>query len=510
MEKYFSENGILARHLNGFEARQGQRVMAEAVSRTLSGGALLDELSGPLAGVLVAEAETGIGKTLAYLIPAILSGKKIVVSTATINLQDQILKKDIPLVEKALGIDTRALCVKGRQNYLCLYRWYQHQANPQLGLVKDADAERISKWLQVTQTGDRAELDWLPDKSVFWNRISSNSNNCLGSDCSEYSHCFVNQLRKMAAKAGLLIVNHHLLFSDLALRKGGHGEVLPRYEAVIFDEAHHLENVATNFFGKSVSQYQLIDFFADVERQAEVDLSLERLDSLINELRGAKKRVELFAALFPAARGRYPLRKLRDELGEVWRQEAEALSAALVRIGDKLEKYSKIGEVWHSLADRAFELDKNLTEVALPEEFAKMQGYVYWYERRERSVSISCTPIKVADEFEQTLFSKVDSCVLTSATLSSGESFDYIQQRLGLPEHTEFLQLKSPFDYRKRTRLYVPGHDFPAPQAANYQTEVCRKILELIKLAGGKTLVLFTSFKAMDAAAEYLEGKICP
>lgn len=508
MEEYFSPNGKLADYLPKFEARSGQQIMAEAVERVLSEEPLFDELTSPMANILVAEAETGIGKTLGYLIPAILSGKKVVVSTATINLQDQILKKEIPLLEQVIGDEIGALCIKGRQNYLCHYRWYQYQSGPQQSLLQDSEAEKIDQWLKTTATGDRAELEWLSDKSPLWNKISSHSNRCLGSDCPDSSFCFVNQLRKKATKARLLIVNHHLLFSDLALRKNGHGEVLPRYEAVVFDEAHHIENVATTFFGKSVSHYQFLELLTDLEQQAEIDLSPDSFDTFAAELSGVKKRVEAFSLIFPKQRGRYPLQDIIAEKGESWQEEVDLLSSAVNRVAEKAEKNNIYGDAWNGLASRAYELDKDLHEVALSEEVGVDYGYVHWYERRERSVVLSATPIHVADELEQMLYRSVDACILTSATLSTGGTFTYIRKRLGLPDSAEYLQLASPFNYGTRTRLYVPENQFPEPSDGRFQKEVCTRVEKLINLAGGRTLVLFTSFRGMDAVAEYLEDRL--
>lgn len=509
MEKYFAQNGVLSKFLPSFEARSGQMEMAESVARVLGGRAQIDSNGGPIARMLVAEAETGIGKTLAYLIPSVLSGKKIVVSTATINLQDQILKKDIPLLEKIFETDLKVLCVKGRQNYLCHYRWHQFSSNSQQSLLADNQAEKVEKWLEKTDTGDRAELKWLPDKSSFWQKIASNSNQCLGSDCPEHSYCFVNQLRKKASKANLLIVNHHLLFSDLALRKSGHGEVLPRYEAVVFDEAHHVENVATTFFGRSISQYQLLDLIGDIERQAKVDLTLDSFDEFVSELRGVKQRIDSFALLFPASSGRYPLDDLLKEVGDKWVEEVEILSLAITRLAGKIEKYNEYSDVWNSLSSRAYDLDKTLHEVALADTaLENIDGYVHWYERRERSVVLSATPIHVADEIERTLYRTVDACIMTSATLSTGDNFKYFRQRLGLPEDIEYLQLPSPFDYPARTMLYVPESNYPEPSERVYQEKTNKRIAELIEISKGRALVLFTSFRGMDAVADYLEENL--
>ena len=240
MEDFFKENGKLATALVGFEPRAGQQQMAEAVAETLAAG---NERSDGRSSILLVEAETGIGKTLAYLVPALLSGQRVIISTATITLQDQILKKEIPLLSKILETEIPALCMKGRQNYLCHYRWFQHRSTPQTSFVSNSEEEKIEQWLNQTETGDRAELSWLPDRAQLWPKISAQSNQCLGGECPEFSLCFVNRLRKRAGSARLLIVNHHLFFSDLALRQAGFGEILPRYQSVIFDEAQDRKSV---------------------------------------------------------------------------------------------------------------------------------------------------------------------------------------------------------------------------------------------------------------------------
>ncbi|HSR36228.1 MAG TPA: DEAD/DEAH box helicase, partial [Desulfurivibrionaceae bacterium] len=263
----FTPDGLLAQRLPHFEQREGQARMAAAVARALAPDAE------SRSNLLAVEAGTGTGKTLAYLIPAALSGQKVIVSTNTINLQEQILAKEIPFLIEHLVPTLSALCVKGRQNYLCLYRWHQLYAAPQGRLfAQGEELAAIADWLESTSTGDRAELSWLPDDSPLWHRITATTSQCLGSQCPESGNCFLNLLRKKAAKAQLLVVNHHLFFSDLALRRFGHAEVLPRYESVIFDEAHHLENVATRYFGTAFSHYQLTDLAADMESLAEADL----------------------------------------------------------------------------------------------------------------------------------------------------------------------------------------------------------------------------------------------
>lgn len=508
MSDFFSPEGVLANHLADFEPREGQRAMSEAVSDIIHGSTEFAQEQGR---ILVVEAETGIGKTLAYLVPAIESGQRVVISTATLNLQDQIMNKEIPLIENVIGKKVPALCIKGRQNYLCLFRWYQYRSSGQQALFEEQDIDSIDDWLVSTETGDRAELEWLPERSPLWPKISAHSNQCLGSDCPEGALCFVNQLRKQAGSASLLIVNHHLFFSDLALRQAGYGEVLPRYEGVVFDEAHHIEQVATSFFGKSFSQYQLIDLLADMERQAEQDLDPQATERILAGIRGLKTRAEEFASLFPAALGKYHLREFIGKFStSAWRTEVELLARGIQRMAEEAGLLQSVGDGWATLEGRALELRSNLLSIALPdlgqedEIGVEDRGFVYWYERRERSVAISATPIHVDGLLQRTLYRSVEWCVLTSATLSSGGDFSYLRNRLGLDDSVRFLQFRSPFDYENRTVLYVPPVSFPEPADKQYQQRIGEQVAEILKLSRGRALVLCTSFRGMENLAEHL------
>ena len=501
----FGQKGRLSSCLTNFEPRSGQTAMAEAVAAVLLGESGDQDYHENKARVLVVEAETGIGKTLAYLVPAVLSGKRIVISTATLNLQDQIVNKDLTLVENVLDQKISALCIKGRENYLCHYRWYQYCSNPQLSLVDDPWIEKIDAWLKKTSTGDRAELDWLSKKSGLWSKISAQSKNCLGGDCPEAASCFINQLRKKAGSSQLLIVNHHLFFSDLALRQSGFGELMPRYESVIFDEAHHLENVASVFFGKSFSQYQLLDLLSDIERQAQIDLPAELIDTLLPSLSAFKIRLDAFSRIFPVKTGRFFLQSLVDDLTlTFWKDEVELLSSSLSGLAAQLDNFLPYGESWKTFAKRGGELNDKFRDIALFFD-DNNHKYVHWYEKRERAVILSATPIEVADELCKNLYPTVGSCILTSATLSSGGSFSYIKQRLGLDESAELLQFSSPFDYQNRTLLYIPEERFPEPTRHDFLPSVGERVLDILQLSKGRALILCTSFKGMDSLAEFLE-----
>jgi len=505
INEIFEKDGTLAQVLKGFQPRDGQKEMAVAVEKALKASG--NEITFGKRN-LVVEAETGIGKTLAYLIPAVLSGKKVVVSTATLNLQDQIVYKDVPLVKDIVGEDLPVVCVKGRENYLCLYRWYQYRSTPHLSIVDTPDLKQIDKWLKKTSSGDKAELHWLGEKRDLWSKISAKSNQCLGSNCPEGSECFVTKLRKRAGSARLLIVNHHLFFSDLALKKSGYGEILPRYQAVIFDEAHHIEDIASIFFSCSFSHYQLIDLLNDIEQQAKNDLSAEKIDTLLPMLNGLRKRGEHFAAIFPQELGRFYLGALIDKVTpDVWLAEVELLNTGFANLEKEMNSLSQYGESWVSFAGRSDGLAERLRDIAISssEEDAEV---IRWYEKRERSVALSATPLEVSSLLGEHLYNSVESCIMTSATLSTGGSFSYIKKRLGLGEDYDFLQFSSSFDYKKNAQVYIPERSFPEPVHEKYPEELSKQVSELLKASSGRGLVLCTSFRAMERLADFLEEEL--
>jgi ATP-dependent DNA helicase DinG len=536
-EEVFAPDGILARNLPGYEAREGQVAMARAVAATLAGeepeqpaGNRWPDTGDPFepqAGgrLLLVEAGTGTGKTLAYLVPAVLSGRKVVISTNTINLQEQILAKEIPFIRRYLAPGLKALCVKGRQNYLCLYRWHQLQVNPQgrlFGSWPGAEGEQaladLTAWLERTATGDRAELPGLSDDAPLWAGISAAAGQCLGSSCPHGSECFITRLRQRAARAQLLIVNHHLFFSDLAVRRFGHAEVLPRYEAVIFDEAHHLESIATRHFGLSLSHYQIIDLVRDLERMAEERLRESDRAGLLQTARALAVEADLLLAFFPRDRGRFPLRPLISG-HPGWPAVQQALEDAGNAVIRRLEELLKAEEIWGPLLRRCQDLlatfraitnppPAGTTAPATPEpETAGTQAppaadaAVYWFERREKTVQLAVSPIDVARHLEEHLYRQVKAAVLTSATLRTGQDFRYVKASLGLPGDCPDLALATPFDYPGRTLLYVPGPDFPAPNEASYPAAARQAMREIVGHSRGRALLLFTSISAMRQAA---------
>lgn len=522
MKNIFAASGVLARHLPNYEPRPGQQEMARAVERLLDRREeqFFTERTNTPSDCLIVEAETGLGKTLAYLVPVVLSGRRAVVSTNTRNLQDQILQREIPFIKKYIAPDLTAMCVKGRQNYLCLYRWHQLTASGQQELFADtkkstaeqteqidhAQYNDIHIWLKNTVFADRAELPGITGNSALWQKICCQPHFCLGADCPDGADCHLNRLRRAAASCQLLVVNHHLLFSDLAVRRSGFGEVLPRYESVIFDEAHHLENVATNFFGFSFSKYQVIDLISDIEQSMRkkkgVTTQSKQHKKLLSNARALSGLNEQFTRHFPLKKGRFLLVDLLEERPELEKAK-DAVLLALHSLSEKLDRAKGRDEPWGQYMQRCLDLAQCLEKItSRPSDAAAEQErqYIHWVERTDKNLILSATPVDVADDLRATLFVNVEHCVFTSATLSTNSDFSYFSKRLGIPEGTETLSFPSPFDYPNRTLLYVPDNQFPEPNDSRYRETLHREIHQLITHSRGRALVLFTSFQAMDLA----------
>ena len=504
MKNIFGPKGVLAAHLQDYEVRTGQLKMANAVAGLLAEDDeyFCEEQEGQPASCLVVEAETGLGKTLAYLVPAVLSGQKVVISTNTRNLQDQILQHEIPFIQRIVAPDLKAMCVKGRQNYLCLYRWQQFRSAGQHELFENTDVDELLHWLEETTFADRAELSWLHGTSPLWQKICCLSHFCLGTDCPEANDCFLNRLRREAASSQLLVVNHHLLFSDLAVRRSGYGEVLPRYQSIIFDEAHHLENVATTFFGFSFSRYQVIDLVSDIERSLQGKLQVKKMQQALKSARSLGGLSEQFTARFPKEKGRFPLAGLFDKFPELISAKDTVLSA-LDTLIKKLDALHGQDEPWDQYKQRCQDLAERLAAITA-QDFddcnEQEQHYIHWFERTEKNLTLSATPIDVASDLQETLFTHVAHCVFTSATLSASGSFKYFTKRLGIPEESTTCSFPSPFNYADQSLLYVPETSFPEPNGPGYREKLHARITSLLTLSRGRALVLFTSFSAMDNA----------
>ncbi|MGZ3479537.1 MAG: ATP-dependent DNA helicase [Myxococcaceae bacterium] len=460
--------------------------------------------------MLVAEAGTGTGKTLAYLVPAILSGRRVVVSTATKNLQDQLFHKDLPLVRDTLGLPVRATLVKGRANYLCLHRLERARTGALLDSREDADAfAMLLRWADRTGTGDRAEL-MLPEGFSGWRQVSTTPEGCLGTRCPQHAACFVTRLRQEAEESELVVVNHALFFADLVVRTGrGNGEgVLPRYEAVIFDEAHGLEDAATEFFGTTVSSHR----FEELTRDAQAALPLEDARSGVLSALAVKVRAhaEAMWAAAPRAVG-------MSEEATV-RLTPRALAPLERHVQAVLEGLGALGgfAAGHeepdlgALARRAAELGAELDFVRR----ADAPDHVYWAEGRGRGLFLRAAPISVAEAMRERLYGAVDTVVFTSATLRTGNSFEYFCRQVGLLDAEgeavaplTQLAVPSSFDYARQSALYLPT-SLPEPREPGFPEAVAEEIARLVEVTGGRAFALFTSLRNMERVHALLSGRL--
>ena len=484
IQQIFGPHGLLAQALPNYEERPQQVAMSQRVWEALHARQ-----------TLLVEAGTGTGKTLAYLIPAVLSGLKVVVSTGTKNLQEQIFAKDIPFLQQVLPRRFNAAYMKGRQNYLCLWRLQRLRQQPVLpGLVDRIWLQRLEHWAEDTATGDRAELADLPDDAFIWGELCATSESCLGQRCELYNRCFITRMRQEAAAADIIIVNHHLFFADLALKESSYGEVIPRYDAVIFDEAHQLEEVATQHFGIGVSNYRVEELTRDTERE---------LRALKQEVTPGEQTVNHLlhrsGALFRLLEGRGERQRLAaNRLPQGFTRAAGDLVDSLALLGTQLGNVQSPTEGIISCAQRAAVLAAEVEFVTA----ADNPGYVYWVERRGRGIFIQASPIDVAEELQERLFCHDRPLILTSATLSTGRTFEFIKRRLGIPEAEELLS-DSPFEYASQAILYLPA-TFPDPRSSEFIDAAADAIRQLLHLTAGRAFVLFTSFRMMHAVYERL------
>ncbi|PYQ20970.1 MAG: helicase, partial [Acidobacteria bacterium] len=484
---FFGEGGLLARVLPDYEERPAQRRFSEAVAGVLRDG-----------GLLLAEAGTGTGKTLAYLLPAVELGRRVVVSTGTKNLQEQLVGKDLPLLARALGRDLSVAVMKGRGNYLCLLRY---RSFAQAGSFRRLDEvplfRAVESWAPTTATGDRAEVDDLPDSVDFWREISAASENCIGQSCPDFDACWVTRMRQRALEADIVVVNHHLLCADLAVKDGSYGHVIPPYDTVILDEAHLLEDVATQYFGVQVSSHRVEELARDVERE----LKAAKLDGreVHAELDAVRLRADhLFKMLSRGTGRRLAPGWLTSRLAE----ESKALLLRLEGLRTAILAVPEHGEALTGMAGRAQALGAELAFVLAAEDDA----HVYFVETRGRGVFLKATPIDVSERLRELLFDQVRAAVLTSATLAVDGGFTYVKDRLGL-EATDELLLPSPFRYEEQAVLYVPRR-MPEPLSPDFVDRAAEEVVRLVATSRGRAFVLFTSHANMNAVAERVAGRI--
>ncbi len=502
--QFFAPGGLLSKTHPAYEFRRGQLQMAQAVEEALEEKRHL-----------IVEAGTGTGKTLAYLLPVIRSGKRVIISTGTKNLQEQLFHKDVPFLEQALFPDGKSklnVCyMKGRNNYLCRRKLYDLTTNPVLSGLEEIDHfSEILRWEKLTQIGDRAELAAVPETSALWHKLDARSDACTGQKCSEFDRCFITGMRRRAAESDIVIVNHHLFFADLTIKQQSEyapdAGILPEAGAVIFDEAHELEDVASSYFGVTVSNSRIDELARDVEQVLTRNRMVSAgLSAAIGSLRD---HAALFFSLLPMGNGRFAFENRRDFLEENG-EEYIALRNSLQRLDSELQQMPEKPEEVFAFARRAGEMNFQLHFLMEEEN----PNTVFWIERRgtratggrghdRHTVFLQATPIDVAPILKMSLFDKLDCAVLTSATLAVGGGFDYMRQRLGL-EHTRELLLASHFDYESQALLYVPP-DLPDPRTPEFAALAAERIRQLLQITRGRAFVLFTSYAQMKDVYERL------
>ena len=449
---------------------------------------------------LVVEAGTGTGKTLAYLLPVIASGKRVVISTGTKNLQEQLFFKDIPFLKKNLGRELKVAYMKGRNNYLCRQKLYESEKRPALsGLVEIEDFGMIRQWEAETATGDRAELKKLPQDSTVWAKLDARRELCSGQKCEQFDRCFVTLMHQRAAESDIIIVNHHLFFADLALRDNEYASIVPDYQAVIFDEAHEVEDVAGQHFGIQISDYRFEELARDIHHAAfRGDFGSKDLDRALDAFR---IRFSAFFELFARYQGRSGFRDRKD-FAERNAKEYSALLNTLEMLGTQLKQVTKQSDEILPLQRRAAELDKETRFLIESED----QRFVHWVEKRTRATFLQATPIDVSELLQQRLFEEVDTVVLTSATLAVGSKFDYIRGRLGLQSSRE-LVVPGHFDFEDQVLFYVPPK-LPDPRSEQFVKAASDEVLRILRASRGRAFVLFTSYQQMRAVHDFVSFAI--
>lgn len=489
LREIFAAEGPIAAHMERYTPRDAQVQMARAVETALEHG-----------DTLVCEAGTGTGKTFAYLVPALRAGLRTLVSTGTRNLQDQLFHRDLPRVREALGVPLRAELLKGRSNYLCWHRLHQTEAEGRFLRRAEADQfQRVRAWSGRTRSGDIAEVEGVPEDALLWSRVTSNADNCLGQECEHLPDCFLYKARKRALEADLVVINHHLLFADLALRENGFGELLPQAEAIVVDEAHQLPEIATSYFGQSLSARQLEELARDAitERLRDavdarnIDEASQRLDKAVRDL-----RLDF---------GREIRRATWDKVSRIpaVQDGVDAVLGSLKELQVSLEEHAARGKGLENCWRRSRELGHLLGLLAGD----TPAGYVQWFETTRRGFSLNLTPLDVAEPFRDYLKSRERAWIFTSATLAVDGRFEHFAARIGLEDYTTG-QWESPFDYANQGLLYLPTDLPEEPNTPGYTRAVVECAMPILAASRGRAFLLFTSHRALQEAHEHLAGRI--
>jgi ATP-dependent DNA helicase DinG len=492
MVDIFGPGGMLDRcMISGYEHRPGQLEMANAVNDAFENH-----------HHAIVEAGTGTGKTLAYLLPAICSGRRVVISTATKSLQEQLYQKDVPFLQKHFAPNLKVAVMKGRSNFLCLSKMAALADQPMLKGMEEVDAFRqIRDWSKLTETGDRAELTFLPDDSELWSRIDARRDTCTGKKCPQFEQCFLTAMQARAREADIIIVNHHLFFADLALKQDDFGSILPEYSAVVFDEAHEMEDVASDYFGQQISNYR----FEELTRDADQAMRLTRhaAPSLLRRTQRIREKSRTFFDTFPARDGRFPFtHRERQAFLEQNREAYDALHNALKGMETEFAALTQKPEELVRIARRSFEIRQELAFLFESDE----HNFVYWFERRNKGVFLAATPIDVSQILRERLFEAFDTVILTSATLTVAGRFEFIRQRMGL-DHARECSVPPEFDYEQQALLYLPQR-IPDVRDAGFAPKAADEIVTLLELSRGRAFCLFTSYSQMNDLFERVRNRL--
>ncbi len=479
--------GPFAQDVPGFAPREAQQRMAVAVLQAIEDRE-----------TLIAEAGTGTGKTFAYLVPALVSGQKVIVSTGTKALQDQLFFRDLPRVRSVLGTRFKASLLKGRANYLCLYRLDQTVREGHASREQASQLATIRAWSARTRRGDRMELAEIPEESPIWPRVTSTPENCLGSECAFFEDCHVVKARREAMDADVVVVNHHLLLADLALKQEGFGEILPGANAFILDEAHQIPDLAGQFFSQSISARQITDLAHDALAECSgvtgaTSLLLEPVEALQNAVR------DLRLALDPLPpRGAFGVLEGHAAVREAMGALREILAVVVELLGAQAERSRGFANAFERAGVLSLRLDRIVEEARDTD--------VRWYELFPRGFSLHATPLDLASPLRAMRAATHAAWIHTSATLSVAGDFGHFARQLGIDDpHT--LSLESPFDYARQALAYLPDK-LPDPNARDYTDRVIEAVLPVLEASNGRAFLLFTSHRALRRAAEILEGRV--
>jgi ATP-dependent DNA helicase DinG len=510
ISSFFAPNGALAKHIPNFRSRPQQVEMAEAIAEAIEGNSLL-----------IAEAGTGTGKTFAYLVPALLGGGKVVLSTGTKNLQDQLFQRDLPTVRDALKAPVTIALLKGRANYVCHYHLERAQSDGRLPTREDVrHLARIVQYAKITQTGDKSGLADVPETAPIWMQVTSTRDNCLGQECPSHKECFVLKARKEAMEADVVVVNHHLFFADVMLRDEGVAELLPACNTVIFDEAHQLPETASLFFGENISTSQLLELARDATIEA---LSgAKDFTPLPDACDAVEKAARDLRLIFKKNEGRMNA----DEASKLpgWTDALGNVVAQLGKLNELLEKQAERSEGLENCWNRGVDLARQLKQwqgdnpspqpspasgrgrsAAAGEGLGERDAVVRWVEIFNHSVQLNTTPLSIAEIFSKQIGGTPRAWIFTSATLAVKQDFSHYQNEMGLvTARTKCWD--SPFNYPEQALLYAP-ENMPDPNSSGYTEAVMEAALPLIIASKGRAFLLFTSLRAMQRAYEILQAE---